>query len=460
MSDQGSDLSALYFPKELSIADSNCAVCMDDARRPVFCTTCMKMLCFDCMAKCQRENGCGFCRQKVPIEVYNGQRDNFCCIKHSLLLTMICTDCNVCICKLCIGKESEHAQHAFKNIDDIRSDLCKLIGKLKDYSKMVDDVQSILDVGCNIGIGTLQNIHSFGINQSLVKNVRQFLTNIEALKLNELIQNKEDLKKEIEKLMNEIGKSTDQEPQDYYDFNGVTSNLDIASSSSYSMYVTKYNDKHGNVWEIEIFPKHKHFNKPVSYVAIRLALLQGTPGRYEIKVECDQPSIKFQKVIEISLASRSNIYQVWPNLENPREMVLNVELRPTNNRYHIQCARLYREIVDEPSKKEYVEHIFALKSKDGDFSKIKGKSFITDGTGTIWCLTTHANHNKGTKTISAEIEHFDGAVGRFDFYIKIENHNRCANARDVKCTRNFTFGSIIHVKNILSFPADQLNNIG
>lgn len=279
MSDQCTTLSPLHFPKELSISETNCVVCMDDARKPVFCTTCKKLLCFDCMTKCQRENGCAICRSKESQEAYSAQCDKYSCEKHTLLLTLVCTDCNMCICKQCMGKESEHALHAFKNIDDIRADLNLKISKLHEYLKMIDGIESIGKLANNLGDGNLVNIRSFGIDQLLRTKVNQLVKDVEALGLKHLIHRRIEIKQQVEELLSEIGKNKEQEPQTIYDFSFFPMNIELWSSSPQTLHVRKFDDGHGNLWEFKMYPKYKTMLKTIPYVSFNLTLLSGTPGR-------------------------------------------------------------------------------------------------------------------------------------------------------------------------------------
>ncbi|XP_055629200.1 uncharacterized protein LOC129770400 [Toxorhynchites rutilus septentrionalis] len=443
MADRKSKSAALYFPEELSMSDTSCVVCFGDAKNPVFCTTCRKMFCCDCMVKCQQTNGCANCRSKTPPEVFVSQSGKYRCEKHELLITMLCTECDICVCKQCLGREAEHSLHSFLAIDDIRAELCREVEKIYEYQTMVDSLQglkSMSGLANQFAEKCLINIESFNIILCSIENtIGTFIKDVNTYELKELIKHRKPIKEQVQNTLEKISTLQRQEPQQIYDFGEAL--FGIEKTEIATGCVKTADDKFGNRWRLET-------RRTFRGIAFYFKLLHGTPGRYEVKINSSDNSHQLQKVLEFkSISHKAQFCELSLTSE---DICFTISLRPTNFKYYLQCAKVYSELVENESA--YSENIVVITKKI--FHAEKCESFIRDGTGTMWRTRCNIHCHSGTSYLSVCLVHYDGAVGRFEFFVQLVNQKDGTKPIKVVRTRRFHFGSEYCIKKFVA-----LNNL-
>ncbi|XP_058835237.1 uncharacterized protein LOC131692287 [Topomyia yanbarensis] len=310
MSIEQTTKSALFLPVEISLENTSCAICMEDANKPVFCVTCHKMLCFECMAKCQQENGCGFCRNKTPVNKYHDQCLNYSCEKHQLLVTLFCTECEVCVCKQCLNKGADHSLHSMITIEGIRTELAQKLKSLYSFLRLVEVLKDLDPssefVKCFIPVPPVPMNDEF---KSMHEEVQSIVNESQSYCLKELVVNRSLLKNRIEEIVNKL-KLKKQENKVTNDFESFTFTIDCHTSFSYDTEV--FFDRYGNEWLITVTPKYGKMFSAVKYAAISINLKSGTPGRYEMKIGSSAKIIPFHRILEfMHIPSISDPFKIW-----------------------------------------------------------------------------------------------------------------------------------------------------
>ncbi|XP_001845750.2 uncharacterized protein LOC6035600 isoform X2 [Culex quinquefasciatus] len=457
MAKRKSNMSALYFPVELSLADTDCVVCQDDAKNPVFCTTCKKMLCFACIMRCESSAGCPTCRGQIQRNVLRDQCKLYSCEDHDQLLTMLCTDCEVCVCKQCLAKDADHAKHSFVSIDSIRADLAQAMDKLYEYMELVD--------GFN-GLGTVKNISGelaekyftfSNVLQANIDKIKSTVAEIEGHNLKNLIKNRKDIKALLQATVDELDQMNEPEPREIYELEVFPMEVSPKPSGNFRyIYTNKIFDNFGNRWKINFFPKYHKFRgaSQPNFCAFSLTLKSGIPGRYEVKIDAEKPHIKFRKVLEIfSVASTSATHMLILHSEVNPFQALTVSIRPTNFKYHLQCSKLYQELISKPSDNTFDAVFFQIErfsEATNEFTKQNAptnhvEKFFKDKTGTQWRIGIVL---KRSNSFQLRLEHFDGAAGRYEFFAELINPNdESLNAKYSAC-HQFAFGATYCIRKL------------
>ncbi|KAL9699409.1 hypothetical protein quinque_002850 [Culex quinquefasciatus] len=380
-------MSALYFPVELSLADTDCVVCQDDAKNPVFCTTCKKMLCFACIMRCESSAGCPTCRGQIQRNVLRDQCKLYSCENHDQLLTMLCTDCEVCVCKQCLAKDADHAKHSFVSIDSIRADLAQAMDKLYEYMDLVD--------GFN-GLGTVKNISGelaekyftfSNVLQANIDKIKSTVAEIEGHNLKNLIKNRKDIKALLQATVDELDQMNEPEPREIYELEIFPMEVNPKPSGNFRyIYTNKIFDNFGNRWKINFFPKYHKFRgaSNPNFCAFSLSLKSGIPGRSDNTFDA-----VFFQIERFSEASEE----------------FTKQNAPTN---HVE-------------------------------------KFFKDKTGTQWRIGIKL---KRSNSIQLRLEHFDGAAGRYEFFAELINPNdESLNVKYTAC-HQFTFGATYCIRKL------------
>ncbi|XP_058464180.1 E3 ubiquitin-protein ligase TRIM37-like [Malaya genurostris] len=335
MSGEKINKSALFWPAEISLDNSSCAVCTEDANKPVFCTTCAKMLCFNCMARCQQDNGCGFCRSKTPIEEYRKQCHDYCCDKHELLVTLFCTECEICVCKQCLNKEAEHALHSITTIDGIRMELARKIKTLYSFLRLTEAVNELTDSAIEFVECFVPPVMRDKL-KLMHETIQSLVIETETYNLKELVNNRTQLKNRLVDMMESITKLKKQ---------------DLSSNSSYQIFLFKidltmifsydtdlFPDKYGNVWKVTVYPRYGKIWNLSKFAAFQIKLVSGDPGRYEMNITSSESIIPFHRILDfMCIPSASAIFKIWESdskTSKLRELVLTLSVR----RVSCQCG--------------------------------------------------------------------------------------------------------------------------
>uniref|UniRef100_A0A1Q3FMS1 Putative nuclear pore complex protein n=1 Tax=Culex tarsalis TaxID=7177 RepID=A0A1Q3FMS1_CULTA len=445
-------MSALYFPAELSLADTNCVICQDDAKNPVFCTTCKKMLCYTCIMRCESSAGCPTCRGQIERNALRDQCKLYSCEVHDQLVTMLCTDCEVCVCKQCLGKDADHAKHSFVSIDSIRAEMAQAMDKLYEYMELVDGFT---------GLGTMKNINGelaekyftfSNVLQANIDKIKSTVAEIEEHNLKNLIKNRKEIKALLQATVDELDQMNEPEPREIYELEVFPMELNPKPSGNFSnVYKTKINDNFGNRWKIHFLPKYRVIcgTRSPNFCAFYLTLKSGIPGRYEVNIDAENPHIKFQKVLEFfNIASTSSTYVLTQYSGEDPFQALTVSIRPTNFKYHLQCSKLYQQLISKPTNNTFDVVFFKIKrffedheTSEPDLQNCRSnkvEKLFKDKTGTQWRISIEVNQSNSFKL---QLEHYDGASGRYEFFVELVNPNdESLNVKYTACHR-FAFGS-------------------